>query len=363
MSTVAIIKGRGRYQNICSALELLGPEAVLGGSHLIKPNFVSIENQLASTHREALRALLDVIRRHSDAPITVGEGTALYDTFDGFRNFGFDTLVEGYPGVGFGDLNRDRYETVTLYDEDLVPLPFRVARTVLESDHRISLSVPKTHDTATVTLGLKNLAVGSLIRDMEKGLFTLVGMVADRVLNHVPSLIKPFLSFQGLSRLGITRISSSDKVRLHQGYLNMHLFLYQLARIIPPHLSVLDGFFAMEGDGPVSGDPVAWDLAVAGTDPVAVDSVAAHLMGFEPESIGYLHFCGKAGLGETDIDHIRIVGAQLDECRRTFRPHRSYAAQLKWKDEAETAFERLQEILESGEAKSGDLHVDPTSFL
>ena len=348
MPTVAITRGRGRYENIVAALDLLGKTAVSGNRHLIKPNFVSTEKQLASTHREAVRAVLDFLRRHSERPITIGEGTALYDTFDGYRNFGFDSLVSGYQDVRLQDLNRDAYEVITLYDKDLAPLPVRIAKTVIESDHRISLSIPKTHDTAMVTLGLKNMAVGSLIRDMDKSLFSLVGMIADRFLNYVPPRLKPLFSFQGLSRLGITRISSSDKVKLHQGFLNMHLFLYQLARTIPPHLVVLDGFAAMEGNGPVSGEPVPWNLAIAGTDPVAVDAVAAYLMGFDPASIGYLYFCGRAGLGETVVDRINIVGAGLDECRRPFKPHASYAAQVHWKDDGRRAFDRLQEVLYKG---------------
>lgn len=346
MPTVAIVRGRGRYDNILGALELLGADAVSGECHLIKPNFVSTDNQLASTHREAVRAVLDFIRRHSDGPVTIGEGSALYDTFDGFQNFGFEELLRGDDRVTLRDLNRDTYRVFTLYDKDLLPLSFRIAGTVLESDHRISLSIPKTHDTATVTLSLKNMAVGSLIRDMGNRLFTLVGMVADRLLNIVPSRLKPLLSFEGLSRFGITRIAGSDKVRLHQGYLNMHLFLYQLARIVPPHLAVLDGFRAMEGNGPVSGDAVPWDLAIAGTDAVAVDAVAAYLMGFDPQSVGYLYFCGLAGLGEISMDHIQVVGAEPDECRRVFAPHVSYPAQQGWKRNGTKAFDLLQTVLD-----------------
>ena len=195
---------------------------------------------------------MDFLRKHSENPVIIAEGAALDDTYDGFRNFGFNDLVDRYDDVYLRDLNRDKYETFTLYDQALNPMAFRIAKTVLDSDHRISLSIPKTHDTAMVTLSLKNMAVGSLIRNMGHSLFNLVGCLADRFFTYVPSHVKPFFSFQGLSRIGITKVSGSDKVRLHQGYLNMHLFLYQLIRIIPPHLSILDGFAAMEGDGPIS---------------------------------------------------------------------------------------------------------------
>jgi uncharacterized protein (DUF362 family) len=347
MPSVAIVTGLDRYDNITRALDLLGSETICGTTHLIKPNFVSTEQQLASTHREAARAVLDFLRKHSEDPVIIAEGAAFHDTFDGFRNFGFNELVDTYNDVDLRDLNRDEYETFTLYDEALNPIAFRIAKTVLESDHRISLSIPKTHDTAIVTLSLKNMAVGSLIRNMGHSFFNLVGCVADRFFTYVPSHVKPFFSFQGLSRIGMTKISGSDKVRLHQGYVNMHFFLYQLIRIIPPHLSILDGFAAMEGDGPVSGNRVDWRIAIAGTDGIAVDAVAAHLMGFDLDSIGYLYFCGKAGLGETNIDNINIMGTNVEECRRTFRPHRSYRTQLHWKQTGERTFEKLRTVLEA----------------
>jgi len=345
-SAVALVKGPDRYGNIREALALLGDNAVCGKKHIVKPNFVSTKVQLAATHRDAVKAVVDHVRTESGYPVVIAEGAAASDTFEGYEHFGFTELAEGYGDVQLFDLNRDHYETFTLYDEELRPQSFRIAKTVLESDHRISLTIPKTHDTAVVTLSLKNMVVGSLIRDMGFNLMNLVGTAAERIISLVPSCLKPMFSFQALSRTGITKFSGSDKVRLHQGYLRLHLFLYQLARIIPPHLCVLDGFAAMEGNGPVSGNKVDWGVAVAGTDGVAVDTVAAHLMGFDPKSIGYLSFCSQDGLGEGNIEAIRIMGSPLEECRYPFKPHQSYQAQLSWQKEGEAVFRKLKEHLD-----------------
>jgi uncharacterized protein (DUF362 family) len=344
-STVALVKGPDRYDNIREALALLGEKAVFGKKHIVKPNFVSTKVQLAATHRDAAKAVIDHIRTESDHPVIIAEGAAASDTFEGYKHFGFTTLAERYGDVELFDLNKDLYETVALYDEELKPQPFRISKTMMESDHRISLSIPKTHDAAVVTLSLKNMVVGSLIRDMGFNLVNLMGGTVDRLIKVVPSCLKPLFSFQGLSRMGITKFSGSDKVRLHQGYLRIHLFLYQLVRIIPPHLCVLDGFAAMEGNGPVCGNKVDWGVAVAGTDGVAVDTVAAHLMGFDPESIGYLSFCSQDGLGEGNIDTIRIIGSPLEECRHPFKPHQSYQTQLGWQKEGEAVFQKLKEHL------------------
>jgi uncharacterized protein (DUF362 family) len=344
-STVALVKGPNRYDNISQVLALLGEKAVSGKSHIVKPNFVSTKVQLAATHREAARAVVDYVRQQTGHPVIIAEGAAASDTFFGYEHFGFTELAKSYPDVELHDLNRDLYKTITLYDDTLRPHPFRIAKTIWESDHRISLAIPKTHDAAIVTLSLKNMVVGSLIRDMGFNLVNIVGRGADQLLNLAPSWMKPVFSFQGLSRIGITKISGSDKVRLHQGYLRLHLFLYQLVRMIPPHLSVLDGFAAMEGNGPVSGSRVDWGVAIAGTDGVAVDTVTAYLMGFDPQSIGYLYFCAQDGLGEGNMDNIRIIGTPLEACRHSFRPHQSYQAQLGWKKEGLAVFEKLKRYL------------------
>lgn len=47
------------------------------------------------------------------------------------------------------------------------------------------------------------------------------------------------------------------------------------------YYSVVDGIIGMEGNGPMAGSPVKSGLVIVGTDPVAVDAVAAKVMGFD----------------------------------------------------------------------------------
>src|SRR5262249_17885397 len=77
--------------------------------------------------------------------------------------------------------------------------------------------------------------------------------------------------------------------------------LVALARATGPHLAVVDGFVGMHREGPRHGTPVRLGVVVAGTDAVAVDAVAAAVMGFDPRSIGYLVYAHAAGLGEIDL--------------------------------------------------------------
>jgi uncharacterized protein (DUF362 family) len=87
----------------------------------------------------------------------------------------------------------------------------------------------------------------------------------------------------------------------------------------------------MEGEGPGQGDPVDWRIALAGSDPLAVDTLTARLMGFDPARVGYLEYCRRLGLGVGDPEQIKVVGnVPPEEIRRTFAPHSAYERQLAW---------------------------------
>ena len=85
------------------------------------------------------------------------------------------------------------------------------------------------------------------------------------------------------------------------GYLRsveaMNRNLVALSRVAKPHISVVDGFVAMHREGPRHGTPIRLGTVVAGVDAVAVDAVAAAVMGFDPLRIGYLRYAQDAGLG------------------------------------------------------------------
>jgi uncharacterized protein (DUF362 family) len=94
---------------------------------------------------------------------------------------------------------------------------------------------------------------------------------------------------------------------------------------------VIDGFTGMEGNGPEKGDAVDLGIALAGTDYVAVDSLAARIMGFDPADIGYLAFCEEAGMGISDPERIELRGGNWRDFAKNFRPHENIARQLAWK--------------------------------
>jgi uncharacterized protein (DUF362 family) len=82
--------------------------------------------------------------------------------------------------------------------------------------------------------------------------------------------------------------------------------------------AVMDGTFAGDGPGPRCMVPHAKNVILASADQVAIDAVAARLMGFDPLSIRYIRLAHDAGLGCGDPRDIEIVG-DLDAARENWR--------------------------------------------
>src|SRR5438105_13444609 len=72
--------------------------------------------------------------------------------------------------------------------------------------------------------------------------------------------------------------------------------------------AVMDGTTAGNGPGPRTMYPVVKNVMLASSDQVAIDAVAAKLMGFDPLSIDYIRLAHNAGLGIGDPREIELIG-------------------------------------------------------
>jgi len=93
-------------------------------------------------------------------------------------------------------------------------------------------------------------------------------------------------------------------------------------QVVRPVFAVTDGTVGLEGDGPKSGIPKVMDLVLASGDPVAIDSVQAKIMGFDPAEIPHITNCAEIGLGVADAASIEIEGTQIEAAACAFRPAR-----------------------------------------
>ena len=255
-STVSLIRGDDRRKNVYEALKAiddqLAPALKQKKYILIKPNNVSPVNQLASTHADAIRGILDYTSTRFRGPVIIAESAA-GDTMQGFENFRYNKLVGEYSSrkISLLDLNQEgKYEMLPVLDENLHLSPVRLAARLLDPDaFVISAGVIKTHNVVVATLGIKNMCLGA-------------------PLHQAPGEKQRW----------------NDKRKYHGGVRQTHYDILLTFQKLKPNmgLSVLDGYEGMEGNGPSAGTPVASRIAIASTDFVAADRVGLEAMSVNP---------------------------------------------------------------------------------
>lgn len=289
MAHVACIAGELRRNAIKDAVLSLGDvfrdKVKVAKNILIKPDVGHFELQLAATHVDALRGLLDALRSMTDAPIVIAEA-GHYGTLPGFRHFGYERLLVEYPHV----LLRDLQESETI-EHDISGtqgvIRVRRAKEAMHAEVKISLGMLKTHRQYGACLSVANWAEGTWIVPPRQ---TIAGRVFTRA---------PWLAAEGV-----------------QGALR---FIHELYAFAPADVGVIDGFLGMEGDGPTDGTAIHVGVALASMDPLAVDAVGVTLMGIDPHALGYLDALAREGRGTIEVSKMDVPLQTLRERSRMFQ--------------------------------------------
>lgn len=304
MSKISFIKSDDREYNIERCLSLIKSEIMTGlrraKNVVVKPNCVVDNNKLAATNVDALRAVLEFIRPYVKGQITIAEGSGLGDTLTAFRNYGYLDLQEKYD-FEICDINNDDFEIIKLFDKNGKTWDAQVSKTILSSDYLISIAPPKTHNEVVYTGAIKNVAVGSLLRPSAK----------------LPALIA--------AKIGLMK---NNKMSIHQGPRIINQNIKCLAQELPIQLSIVDGFEAMEGDGPIGGDMVPAHWAIASSDPIAADYLACQLMGIDIKDVGYLSMLDEEEEDKTDYF---IIGDDWKKNVVPVKMHPDFDKMKKWR--------------------------------
>ncbi len=301
-SLVSLMKGDDRRKNAYNALRAIdaaiAPELKKKEYVLIKPNNVSTANQLASTHANTLRGILDYLGERFKGPVIIAEASA-GETMEGFETFGYPALTREYRNVKLLDLHAEaKYETLPILDFDLHLTPVRLAARLLDPAAFILCSaILKTHNTVVATMSVKNMALGA-------------------PLHYAPKETPRW----------------NDKRRYHGGVRQTHYDILLTAEKLQPFwgATLIDGYEGMEGNGPGSGTPVPSRIAIASRDYIAADRVAVDAMGLDPRWIGYLLYCWQSGLGQYDAAKIDIEGETVASVRRKYKLHNDMDRELQW---------------------------------
>jgi uncharacterized protein (DUF362 family) len=100
--------------------------------------------------------------------------------------------------------------------------------------------------------------------------------------------------------------------------------------IHPGIFAMMDGTTAGNGEGPRMMVPVVKNIILASQDQVAIDAVAAKLMGFDPLAIDYIRLASEQGLGVGNTREINLVGDDISNEKWDFRIGRNSHTFLAW---------------------------------
>jgi uncharacterized protein (DUF362 family) len=100
--------------------------------------------------------------------------------------------------------------------------------------------------------------------------------------------------------------------------------LYMQRELHPGLFCVMDGTVCGDGAGPRTMIPCVKNLILASGDSLAVDAIAARIMGFEPMSIPFIRMAHERGLGVGDPAEIEIAGEDISGLDFGFRSRRSF---------------------------------------
>jgi len=265
---------------IQQSLELIGglpPSVRPGAKVFVKINHLpppSPPDRGIITHPVFTAAVLEILKA-TGADITVGDDIE-EDGGDGFAVSGYREVCARL-GVKLVNLRETGFIPVKTVGRILPEI--YLARAVKEADVIINLPKLKTHSLTLFTGGIKNL--------------------------------------YGVIPAGMRR-------RFHGDYARPEDFCQMLVDIFTaatPQITLMDGIMAMEGEGPGSGTMRPLGVILTSRDTVALDAVAARLIGIPPrEEVLTTAFAAARGLGTGDLNQIEVVGEKISNlAARDFR--------------------------------------------
>lgn len=274
-SKVALVKGSRAHETVYKAVDLIGGlKDVVGDAPqvLIKVNFISTKTYETGVTTDPLivEALIRKAKEFIDRIFVVESDATTTNADKACKATGMLDVCESND-VKFINLRREKEKVQLNIMSPEVLHKITVPKIVVESSI-IDVAKLKTHSETGVTLGMKNM----------------FGLLPEK-----------------------------SKFKYH--FRNISKVIVDINSVLKPRLTVIDGFYALEGRGPVSGSPVKMDLIIAGRDVVAVDATACRAMGIEPSEIYHIRRAYEKGFGEMRQEGIELIGNRLEEVARKFR--------------------------------------------
>ena len=273
-----------------------------GDTVLIKPNlFTNVQNGTGlTTDMRVAEAVAKMTLDCGAKRVVFAEGSS---SIRGQGNYSSDVTKKCFSVCGYVDLAKMMRATLVdlnnagekpggreLVKEvgikhGLKKKSYWISKHLFDADRVISVPVLKNHRYAGITLSLKNY----------------IG-IAPAEIYQMPG-------------------HPAGKFGLDHSTLSLAQHIVDLVMIRPPDYAIIDGLVGLGTwykDQVSSGPKGPMRAILAGTDPVAVDTVACIAMNYEPKTIGHLVFASAVGLGNSDPKKIEIRGAGIEAFKQDF---------------------------------------------
>jgi uncharacterized protein (DUF362 family) len=261
--TVAVHSDENIKTMVSNCLKDLGgiKQLIAPGSRiLLKPNLVVAKpnSSGATTNPLILDALIEHLISTSPYEIIIGESSQIGDdTLEAYKLTGIQDIAQKWK-VTLLDFKKDNQIPIDVpYGKVLKRV--LVAETVKKVDYLINLPILKVHSQTTVTIGMKNLK----------------GCIPDQ-----------------------------EKSRFHR--LNLDQCIADLNTVLIPNLTIIDATLC-SFNWELGGMPVRLNTVLAGKNNLAVDIVAASMLGYGVGEISHLQLSAQAHLGPANMEEIHIV--------------------------------------------------------
>ena len=232
-----------------------------GANVIIKPNICNAYHgpeYASTTNPEVVAAIVALCLGAGAKRVRVmdfafgGSPQASYETS------GIAAAVKAAGGE-MENMNRLKYNK-TAIPQGKILKSSNIYKDILDADTVINVPIAKTHGSATLTLGMKNL----------------MGVIQDRNALHARGL---------------------------------HQCIADLNSVVKPQLTVVDAIRILAANGPTGGnldDVKRLDTIIASADVVAADAYATGLFGMKPADVNYIKLGAGMGLGTMDLGNIKI---------------------------------------------------------
>jgi uncharacterized protein (DUF362 family) len=276
---VAISKATSESTSIKEALDMLPIDDIIKPNDVvvITPNWVKNKKPNTGTvvGPHTLQTLIRYVKDKNPSKIYIAVGSGGGETPDVMKQVGYKEIIEE-ENIKFVDLNYGPYIDLELGHKIIKTTP--INKLLYECDVLISFTQLKHHEEATMSASIKNIALG-----------------------WPPSEIH----------------GTPKKITgIHE---DLHGFISSIASKIPIDLAIISCDKAMIGTGPSDGKSVNTEgLIIAGTDPVACDTIGARFLGFLPQAVAYLYKLYQDGVGEAKPENMTLKGLELSKAERLF---------------------------------------------